>query len=129
MGETSPNTETLTARASQLVRRLLAIGENRLALLAVEVQEGGGRLLYAIVLALGMAVFGLMAGITLTAAIAVMLWAYSPVTVLLVLATLYGLVGVYLARRLIELQRDWQLFSATLEQLRKDRACFEAKSA
>lgn len=48
--------------------------ENRLELLAVEVQEERERLLHALLLALGVAAFGLLAGLTLTAAVAVVLW-------------------------------------------------------
>jgi uncharacterized membrane protein YqjE len=103
----------------------LTIGENRLELLAVEMQEGRERLLRAFLLALGVAAFGLLAGVTLTAAIAVLLWAWSPVAVLLVLTGIYGAAGFFLYQRLAGLLRDWQTLSATLDQLRKDRECLE----
>jgi hypothetical protein len=45
--------------------------------------------------------------------------------VLLALTALYGGVGIYLYRQLTGLLRDWQTLSASLEQLRKDRACLE----
>jgi uncharacterized membrane protein YqjE len=108
-----------------IARQLLTIGGNRLELLTVEVQEDRERLLRAFFLALGAAAFGLLAGMTLTAAIAVLSWAYSPVAVLLTLTGLYGMAGVYLCRRLIGLLRDWQTLPASLDQLRKDRACLE----
>jgi uncharacterized membrane protein YqjE len=66
-----------------IARRPLAIGGNRLDLLRVEVQEDRERLLHALLLALCAAVFGLLAGVTLTAAVAVLLWAYSPAAALL----------------------------------------------
>jgi uncharacterized membrane protein YqjE len=114
------------ARSSKLfARRLLTIGENRLELLTVEVQEERERLLHAFLLALGVAAFGLLAGLTLTAAIAVLLWSYSPVAVLLVLTGLYGGAAVYLYRQLIRVLRNWQTLAASLDQLRKDRACLE----
>ena len=103
----------------------MTIGENRLELLAVEVQEDRERLLHAVLLVLGMGAFGLLAGITLTAAIVVWLGADSPVAVLLTLTGLYGAAGVCLCRRLTGLLRDWQSLSASLDQLRKDRACLE----
>jgi uncharacterized membrane protein YqjE len=111
--------------AKGFAQRLLTIGENRLELLMVEVQEERERLLHAIVLALGVAAFGLLAGITLTAAIVVGLWAWSPVAVLLTLTGFYGAAGVCLYRRLTGRLRDWQTLSATLDQLKKDRACLE----
>ena len=115
----------LAANSKQFARRLLTIGENRLELLTVEVQEERERLLHAILLALGVAAFGLLASLTLTAAIVVLLWTWSPLAVLLTLTGLYGAAGVYLYRRLTGLLRDWQTLSATLDQLRKDRACLE----
>jgi uncharacterized membrane protein YqjE len=115
----------LVETAKRLARRLFTIGENRLELLAVEVQEARERLLHAILLALGVAAFGLLTGITLTAAIVVWLWACSPVVVLLALTGLYAAAGICLYRRLTGMLRDWQNLPATLDQLKKDRACLE----
>ena len=115
----------LAATSRRFAQRLLTIGENRLELLTVEVQEERERLLHAILLALGVAAFGLLAGITLTAAIVVWLWAWSHVAVLLALTCLYGAASVGLYRQLTGLLRDWQTLSASLDQLRKDRACLE----
>jgi len=125
MGPAADNFGQLAANSKDFARRLMTIGENRLELLTVEVQEERERLLHAILLALGMAVFGLLASFTLTAAIVVWLWAWSPVAVLLILTGLYGAAGVCFYRRLTGLLRDWQTLSATLDQLRKDRACLE----
>ncbi len=124
MQESTVGFRQLATTSKQFARRLLTIGENRLELLTVEVQEERERLLHAFLLALGVAAFGLLAGITLTAAIVVLLWAY-PVTVLLTLTGLYGVAGVCLCLRLIGLLRDWQTLAASLDQLRKDRACLE----
>jgi len=119
------NFQHLAAASKHLARRVMTIGENRLELLTVELQEEREHLLHAILLALGVATFGLLAGITLTAASVVWLWAYSPVAVLLTWTGLYGAAGVCLYRRLTGRLRDWQTLSATLDQLRKDRACLE----
>ena len=125
MEESTVSLRQLGATSKTFARRLLTIGENRLELLTVEVQEERERLLHAFLLALGVATFGLLAGLTLTAAIAVLLWAWSPVAVLLILTGLYGVAGICLYRRLTKLLRDWQTFSASLDQLQKDRACLE----
>jgi uncharacterized membrane protein YqjE len=106
-------------------RRLLAIGENRLELLSVEAQEGRERLMHAFLLALGAAVLGLLAVMTLTAAIVIKFRASSPEGVLLALTILYGAAGVFLYNRLMKLLRGWHTFPASLDQLRKDRACLE----
>ena len=111
--------------SKRFARRLLTLGENRFELLLVEVQEERERLLHAILLALGMATFGLLAGVALTGTLVVLLWELSRVATLLVLTSLYGAAAVCLYRRLTRLLRDWQNLPATLDQLRKDRACLE----
>ena len=124
--ETAPtHASALVELSKRLARRLLAIGENRFELLMVEVQEERERLLHAIVLALGVAALGLLAGMALTGAIVVLLWELSRVAALLVLTGLYGATAACLYRRLTRLLRDWQNLPATLDQLRKDRACLE----
>ena len=115
----------IAASSKHFARRLLTIGENRLELLMVEVQEERERLLHAILLALGVAVFSFLAGVAVTVAIVVLLWNISPVAVLLVLTSLYAAIAVYLYRRFTALQHDWKTFPATLDQLGKDRACLE----
>ena len=124
--ETIPGTIHQLGRTSkQIVRRLASIGENRLALLLVEVQEERERALRAFLLALSVAAFGLLAGATLTAAVAVWLWACSPVAVLLTLAGLYGAAGIGLYRQLTGLLLRWQTFPGSLDQIRKDCASVE----
>src|SRR5579872_2761195 len=117
--------EPLAASSKRFVRRLLTIGENRLELLLVEVQEERERLLRVILLALGVAVFGFLTGAALTVALVVLLWSLSPVLVLLALTLLYGATSYFLYRRFTVLQRNWKTLPATLDQLRKDRACVE----
>ena len=129
MEESTVGFRQLAAASKQFARRLLTIGENRIELLTVEVQEERERLLHAILLALGVAALGLVAGITLTAAIVVLLWAWSPVAVLLALTGLYGVAAICLYLKLAGLLRDWQTLSASLDQLRKDRACLEKNLA
>jgi uncharacterized membrane protein YqjE len=125
MEQSTVNLGQLTAISKHVARRLLTIGENRLELLMVEAQQERVRLLRAILLALGVAVFGFLTGAALTIAVVVLLWHLSPVAVLLVLTSLYATTAVFLYRRFIVLQRDWKTFPATLDQLVKDRACLE----
>ena len=119
------NGGVLVETSKRFARRLLAVGENRFELLMVEVQQERERLLHAILLALGVAAFGLLTGVALTGAIVVLLWKLSQAAALLVLTGLYGAAAVCLYRRLTRLLRDWQNLPATLDQLRKDRACLE----
>lgn len=124
--ETSPvSLNQLATTSKQFVGRLATIGENRLELVAVGIQEERERILHAFLLALGVAAFGLLAGVTLTAGIVVCLWPWSPVAVLFSLTALYAAAGIYLHHRLTGLLRDWQKLSVSLDQLRKDRDCLE----
>jgi uncharacterized membrane protein YqjE len=124
MAESTAGFSQLATHSKHVARRLLIIGENRLELLRVEVQEEREGLLRAFLLALGAAVFGLLAGMTFSAAIVFFCRSYAPVA-LLCLTGLYGAAGFCLWRRLTGMLRDWQTLSATLDQLRKDRACLE----
>jgi uncharacterized membrane protein YqjE len=124
MEESTASFRQLATTSRHFARRLLTIGENRLELLTVEMQEERERLLHAFLLALGIATFGLLAGLTLTAVIVVWLWTW-PIAVLLTLTILYAAAGICLWWRLTGLLRDWQTLSASLDQLRKDRACLE----
>jgi len=116
----------LIETSKSFARRLLNLGENRIELLMVEVQEEREQLLRAMLLALVVAALGLLAGVALTGAIVVLLWELSRLGALLVLTVLYGSTAVLLYRRLVFLLRTWQNLPATLDQLRKDRACLEA---
>jgi uncharacterized membrane protein YqjE len=125
MAESTASFGQLARSSKHIARRLLTIGENRLELFRVELQEERERILLACLLALAMAVFGLLASMTLTAAIVVWLWPYSHLAALLSLTGLYGVAVVCLWWRLSGLLRDWESFSASLDQVRKDRACLE----
>ena len=109
----------------RVVQRMFVIVENRLQLLMVEAQEERERALLAIWLALGAAVFGLLAGVALTIMIAFALWGHSPIIALLVLGALYTSAALIFYSQLVRLQRDWQSLPGTLEQLKKDRECLE----
>jgi uncharacterized membrane protein YqjE len=74
MESSASSVEQLVETLKRFARRLLIIGENRFELLIVEVQEERERLLRAILLALGVAAFALLAATALTATIAVLLW-------------------------------------------------------
>ena len=124
MEATTASVRQLAATSKQMARRLLTLGENRLELLAVELQEERERLLRAFLLALAVAVFGLLAALTLTAAI-VLCFPNSPVAALLTLTVIYATTAIILYRRVLGLLRDWQSFAATLDQFRKDRQCLE----
>src|SRR5690242_8596024 len=115
----------LADTSKRLVSHLVAITENRLELLMVEIQEERERFLRVILLALGVAVFGLLAGVALTVAIVIFFWERSPITALLVLTVFYFGCAGWLYATFTKLQRNWQTLAGTIEQLRKDREWME----
>ena len=125
METTTVSLRQLAIASKTLARRLLTIGGNRLELLTVEMQEERERMLHAFLLTLGVAVCGLLAGLALTAAIVIGLWAWSHVAVLLILTGLYAVAGMVLYRRLTGELRNWQTLPASLDQLQKDRVVLE----
>ena len=112
-----------------LAQRLLTIGENRIVLLAIEMQEQREHLVHTLIAALCVAAFGLLALIALSAALVLLLWNWSPIGALLVLAVIHGTIAIGLTWRMLHTLHDWQSFTATLDQLRKDRAGLEAALA
>lgn len=114
--------------ARQLLRTLHSLFEKRLDLFLLELKEERLRLISALLLAAmgGICAFMVLALVTL--AIIVFFWAEHRTAVLIVLIGLYsvGAVAAFLSLRR-RLQR-WEAFSATLEQIRKDRECLETKS-
>ena len=125
MQTTGANLDSLAASSKHFVRRLFTTGENRLELLVVEMQEARERLLQVILITLGVAALGFFAVLALNIAIVILLWSYSPVIVLLAMAGFYTVCAAGLYCKLNRLLRDWQLLSATLDQLKKDRAGLE----
>jgi len=123
MQEATANLGQFVTTSKRFAQRILAAGENRLELLTVEVEEGRERVLQAIILGLGAAVFGLLAGVAFTLAIGVLFWPISPIAALLVLALLYAAGGWLFYQRLMKLLRDWKTLGATLDQLKKDCVC------
>ena len=124
--ETPSDTVPRLADASKrLAQRTFVICENRVELLMVEIQEERRHLVHLMALSLAIGVLGLLVGIILTAVIVFLLWAVSPVVVMLSLAALYAAGALFLCRRLAQSERNWESLSATVDQIRKDRACLE----
>ena len=125
MSNSSVNLGPLAGISKSIIRQLLTSGENRLQLLTVELQQERERLVTVILLAFAIAAFGLLAGISLTAMVVLLMWAHSPVAALSVLSALYGIAAIILFRKMASLLRDWQTLSASLDQFRKDTQCLD----
>jgi uncharacterized membrane protein YqjE len=103
-----------------LARLLLAAARNRVELLSLELEESGQELVRLLVLAVAAAVCGLLAGLSLTAAVVIMLWNHSPAAVLLGLAAFQAAVGLCLLARLRSRHREWAIVPETIRQIQLD---------
>ena len=124
--DTAPDHLTeIGSSTRRIFRHVLAMGENRLELLLLELEEERERFVLAIMLALGATIFAVLAGVALTVALAVALWNYSPAAAMLAMAVIYLFAGGVLYYRLVKLRKEWQTLPATLDQLKKDRECLD----
>lgn len=114
----------LADATKRIACRLMAIGHNRAELLMVEIQEERERVRVMIFMAAAMAILGLLAGMTITALIAVAAGSHY-LAALGILAVIYSGGAILLFLRLRRLGKDWEAFPATRDQLEKDRKCLE----
>lgn len=115
----------LTISAKRVGKRLLVIFENRLALAMVELHEEREKILRALWFVMISGVCFFLAGVTLTALIAVAFWGNHPIVALVVLMAIYLGVAVIGCVLLAQLQRAWKTLPATIEQLKKDSEWLE----
>jgi uncharacterized membrane protein YqjE len=123
MNDEGAQLSELQILSKRMAKRALDVGENRLQLLILEVEEERDRLLQALLLGLGAAALGLLAGVAFTLVVLLLFWNQSPLLAMVVLTAIYGAATIYLMMRLARLRRDWNAFSDTVSQLRKDISC------
>ena len=112
----------------RLLNTALAGIENRIELFLVELREERFRIFEVLLLGCAGALLGFMALLTVTVTLVVVFWDSARVQVLVGLSACYSLATIGILWRLKVLLRNWSSFSATLEELKKDRACFEEES-
>lgn len=115
----------LGGSTGRVSRSLMALGENRLELLILEFEEERILFVRSLFLSLGIFAFGLLGMCTLTAAVVIGFRTVHPGLVLGVFAGLYGLLAVSIGLILRRTMRRAEPFSATLDQLHKDRRAVE----
>ena len=118
-----PTLGEVVGASKRMAQRAVEIGSNRLELLIVELHEERDRLLLTVILTLGAATLALLAGFAFTLAIMVLLWERSPGAAMAILTVLYAAGAAFLFWRVVQLQRTWEMFGSSLDQLRKDREC------
>lgn len=109
----------------RVVHQAFVVFENRLQLFMVELQQERDQIFRAFIYSVCVAIFVLLTGVAFTALVAAVCWNWSPVAALAILVVAYAGVAVFFYVEMNKLRRDWQSFSSTFDELRKDRECLE----
>lgn len=128
MDGASPEPDGLLARGKSILRTLVNLGQSRLELFFVELQEERIRLLEALLLVMVGGVCATLALACFSFTLVVIFWDTHRVLVLILLTLGYAAGAALSCWQLRNHLRRWQTFSATLDQLKKDCACFKPPS-
>src|SRR6185503_10845271 len=128
MDTTTDSSPGLFSSIKRLLTTALAGVENRIELFLIELREARLRIFDVVLLGCAAALMGFMALLLVTVTLVVILWDSARVPVLVVLSACYSLATMAIFWRLKIRLRNWSFFSATLSELKKDRACLEEKS-
>ena len=115
----------LLATGRRMLRTIGGLVESRLELFLLELKEERVRLLDALLLVAACLVSALMTVAMLTLTLVVIFWQEYRVAVLVLLTLGYAVGAGVSFWTLRNRLRDWKSFAATLEQIKKDRACLE----
>lgn len=123
MSEASDPKPGLWASLKRILDTLLATAQNRIELLTVEWQEEKCRVVEALLCAMAVAVFSIMALTLGTFLLVAFFWENGRLAALGGLSVLY-LIGAVLAWRALQSRlKARSAFAGTLDELKKDRAC------
>jgi uncharacterized membrane protein YqjE len=125
MDETPHAEGGILATLTRMLKTLRDVAENRVELLLVEWKEERLRLLNVLLLAAAGMLCALMTLVMVTLTVVVVFWDTHRVLVLVLVTAAYAGAAAATFGALRSRLRKWQAFSATLDQIKKDRACFE----
>jgi uncharacterized membrane protein YqjE len=124
MDDNQLEADGLLATGKRILRSVGDLVQSRLELFLLELKEERIRLLDALLLVAACGVCALMTLALLTFTLVVIFWEYR-VLVLVGLTLAYGAGAVASFWTLRNRLRAWQSFAATLDQIKKDRACLQ----
>ena len=127
MDQIPPDEGGLLAPAKRILRALSEFGQNRVELFLLELREERIRFFDALLLATACVVCALMTLALFTFALVVIFWEHRAI-VLIILTLLYGVAATVSFFKLRKRLQEWQSFEATLDQIKKDRECFQKPS-
>jgi uncharacterized membrane protein YqjE len=116
------------ASLGRLLGTVLAIAQNRLELLLVELQQERWRFFDALLLAGAVLILGGMTLMVATITLVVVCVDAKRLDLLVALTLLYLVATIVAVWRLRTRLKKWAPFSGTLAELKKDKACLDAKN-
>src|ERR1035438_8991286 len=125
MDETPPAEGGLLSSVTRVFQTLRDLAENRLELFFVELKEERIRLFDALLLAAIAIVCALMTLVMVTFTVVVIFWDTNRLLVLALVTVVYAVAATVAFVKLRARLQRWQAFSATLEEFKKDSACFK----
>ncbi len=128
MGNTPQAEGGILATLTRMLKTLRDVVENRVELFLVEWREERLRLMELLLLLLAGTVCALMALLMITLAVVAFFWDTHRLLVLTLIILAYAGAAAAAFGTLRSRLRRWRAFAATLEQIRKDQACFKEKS-
>ena len=128
MEEPGESTPGIFASLGRLLRTVLVIAQNRLELFLVEAQEERWRFFDALLLAGVVLILALMTLMAATITIVVLCVKADRLDLVVALVLLYLAGTIFSLWRLRTRLKKWIPFSATLAELKKDKACLDEKN-
>ena len=125
MDETPPVEGGLLSSVTRMFQTLRDMAESRLELFLVELKEERIRLFDALLLVAVAIVCALMTLVMLTLTVVVVFWDTNRLLVLTLVTVAYAVAATVAFVKLRARLQRWQAFSATLEEFKKDSACFK----
>jgi uncharacterized membrane protein YqjE len=128
MEEPGESTPGIFASLGRLLKTVLAIAQNRLELLLVELREEHWRFFDALLLAGVVLVLATMTLMAATITIVVLCVKADRLDLVVALVLLYLAGTIFSFWRLRTRLKQWTPFAATLAELEKDKACLDEKN-
>ena len=128
MEEPEQSTPGIFASLGRLLRTVIVIAQNRLELLLVEAQEERWRFFDALLLAGVVLILALMTLMAATITIVVVCVKADRLDLVVALVLLYLAGTIFSLLRLRARLKKWAPFSATLAELKKDKACLDEQN-
>ena len=125
MDATPPTEGGVQATLTRLLQTLRDVAGNRLELFLIELKEHRARMFDALLLAAAGIVFALMTLAMITLTVLVIFWDTHRLLVLTLVTGAYAVAATVVFVKLRSRFQHWQAYSATLEEFKKDCACFK----